>query len=77
MWKIQTTILLAIHIAAWPMQNGEPIPREEMAVISKLIAEVGLEEMKMILGWLFNVRHLQILLPDNKLLHGQNPSQNS
>eukprot|EP00957_Ditylum_brightwellii_P168753 12844444-Ditylum_brightwellii.AAC.1 len=55
-------------MAAQPMQNGKPIPREEMAAISKLIAEAGLEEMKMILGWLFDFRHLKILLPDNKFV---------
>mmetsp|Transcript_24276 Transcript_24276/g.35973 ORF Transcript_24276/g.35973 Transcript_24276/m.35973 type:complete len:268 (+) Transcript_24276:414-1217(+) len=66
--RLERSILLAIHVAARPMQNGEPILREEMAAISKLTAEAGLEEMKMILGWLVNFRSLQISLPDNKFV---------
>eukprot|EP00957_Ditylum_brightwellii_P001092 87138-Ditylum_brightwellii.AAC.1 len=64
--RLEKAILLVIHAAARSKQNNEPIPREEMAALSKLIAEAGLEEIKMILGWLFDFRHLVISLPDNK-----------
>ena len=37
-----------------------------MAALNKLIAEAGLEETKMILGWFFNFRKLLISLPENK-----------
>ena len=37
-----------------------------MAALNKLIAEAGLEEQKIILGWLFNFRKLLISLPENK-----------
>jgi hypothetical protein len=44
--------LLAIHATARPRHDKEPIPREEMPALTKLAAEVGLEETKTILGWL-------------------------
>ncbi len=34
----------------------------------KLLAEAGLSETKVILGWLFDFRKLQISLPENKLI---------
>ena len=37
-----------------------------MAATTKLIAEAGLSEIKMILGWKWDFRHLIISLPDNK-----------
>ena len=37
-----------------------------MAATSKLIAEAGLSEVKMILGWRWDFRRLIISLPDNK-----------
>ena len=46
----------------------EPIPRAEMAEKKKLLAEAGLEEMKTILGWLFNFRGLIVYLPENKFV---------
>jgi hypothetical protein len=36
----------------------EPIPRETMAAMAKLIAEAGMEETKIMLGWLLNLRTL-------------------
>ena len=37
-----------------------------MAAWSKLLAEAGAEEIKIILGWIFNFRTLTIALPENK-----------
>jgi hypothetical protein len=34
----------------------------------KLLAEAGLTETKVILGWLFDFRQLQISLPENKFI---------
>ena len=39
-----------------------------MSALTKLAAEAGLEETKIILGWFFDVRHLLISLPENKFL---------
>ena len=40
----------------------------EMAEKKKLLAEAGPEEMKTILGWLFNFRGLIVYLPENKFV---------
>ena len=41
--RLENTILLAIHAAARPLHESEPIPTEEMAALAKLLAEAGLE----------------------------------
>ena len=64
--RLERAILLAIYVASRPKDANEPIPREEMAALNKLIAEAGLEEEKTILGWFFNFRKLLISLPENK-----------
>ena len=48
------------------INNDEPIPIEKMVALAKLIAEAGAEEIKIILGWIFNFRTLTVSLPDNK-----------
>ena len=64
--RLERAIILAIYVASRPKDINEPIPREEMTALNKLIAEAGLEEKKTILGWLFNLRKLLISLPENK-----------
>jgi hypothetical protein len=39
-----------------------------MDVRDKLLAEAGLSETKVILGWFFDFRKLQISLPENKFI---------
>jgi hypothetical protein len=58
--------LLAIEATAQPSHRSEPILREEMEAINKLIAEARPEETKLILGWLLNFHQLIISLPNNK-----------
>ena len=58
--------LLSIHTIARPLSSHEPIPRETMAAIEKLLAEAGPEELKIMLGWHLNFRTLIISLPFNK-----------
>ena len=64
--RLERALLLAIHVLARPLQTDEPIPRETMAALNKLISEAGLTERKVNLGWLFDTRRLLISLPDNK-----------
>ena len=64
--RLQACILLAIHIFFRPLSTSEPLPREEAAAESKLVAEGGLEEEKTFLGWVYNTRTLQINLPTQK-----------
>ena len=58
----------AIEVATRPFDPNEPIPRELMVALEKLIAEGGLMETKMILGWLFNFRTLTVTLPEHKYI---------
>ena len=58
--------LLSIHTIARPLLAQEPIPRESMAALDKLLAEAGPEERKIMLGWVLNFRSLIISLPENK-----------
>ena len=64
--RLENAILLAIHTAARPIHAEETIPREEMAALTKLLAEARLEEMKMILGLFFDFRRMIVALPLNK-----------
>ena len=64
--RLERALLLAIFTAARPKHPSEPIPREEMAALAKLLAEAGLEETKTILGWDFDFRRMLVSLPENK-----------
>ena len=57
---------LAVHIMGRPRTGNEPIPREELLALKKLAAEGGLAEQQIFLGWLFDLRRLQISLPIHK-----------
>jgi hypothetical protein len=54
----ERAILLAVHILARPLLPQEPIPREAMAALLKLLTEAGMQETKTMLGW-FLVPKLQ------------------
>jgi hypothetical protein len=67
----ERAVLLAVHILARPLLPQEPIPREAMAALLKLLAEAGMQETKTMLGWFLNFRTLVISLPDSKAIAGQ------
>ena len=54
---------LATKVAAQPNNANKPIPHKAMVAKDTLIAENGLSETQVILGWLFNFRTLTISLP--------------
>ncbi len=54
----QASALLAINATPCPNHPSKPIPQEGMDARDKLLAEAGLSETKVILGWLFNFRIL-------------------
>jgi hypothetical protein len=68
----ERAVLLAVHILARPLLPQEPIPREAMAALLKLLAEAGMQETKTMLGWFLNFRTLVISLPDNKAIAWSN-----
>ena len=70
--KLRQCSLLAINVASRDVHENEPIPRVEMAEKKKLLAEAGPEEVKTILGWVFNFRKLTVSLPANKYVAWSN-----
>jgi hypothetical protein len=50
----QVAALLAINICTWPNHPEETIPCKSMDTRDKLMAEAGITETKMKLGWEFD-----------------------
>eukprot|EP00978_Attheya_sp_CCMP212_P019778 scaffold55737_cov58-Attheya_sp.AAC.2 len=58
---------LDVHLMGCPQTGKEPIPRAELLSLKKLAAEGGLDEMRIFLGWLFDLRRLLLVsLPERK-----------
>ena len=55
-----------MNIFGRPVHGEEPLPRDNLALVKKLSAEGGLEETKIILGWLFDFRTLTVFLEKDK-----------
>ena len=66
--RIEQETILAIQCAARDKHLNETIPREEIAARAKLISEAGADEVKTILGWIWNFRTLSVALPENKFV---------
>jgi len=64
--RLKNSILLAMEVVGRPMNKNEPLPRDDLASKSKLLAESGLSEQKCLLGWEFNTRELHIKLSNEK-----------
>lgn len=66
--RSQAAPLLAIHSCSRPIHDQEPLPRDPMESTNKLKAESNLSEVKIILGWRWDLRSLIISLPVNKFI---------
>jgi hypothetical protein len=66
--RLKAAIALAIEVAAQLFDLNKSIPQELMVALEKLIAEGGLTETKMILGWLFNFKTLTVTLLEHKYI---------
>jgi hypothetical protein len=60
------SMLLAIHVLCRPLDQHEPIIREDCLSLGKLMEEGSLSEIFTILGWNVNTRDLTIALPPKK-----------
>ena len=60
---------------SWPVNESDPIPRNDIITMKKLIAVEKLEESKTVLGWIINTRNLMISLPVAVDKHSSAPSQ--
>ena len=59
---------LVIHAISQPLAKKEQIPRDKMIYPSKAKAERSLEEIKSVLGWVYNKHILCVRLPDLKFI---------
>ena len=65
--RAKDCVLMALHLQFRPHAGeNEPIERPETASRRKLIAEGGLTELMIFLGWQINSRTLEISLPEEK-----------
>ena len=59
-------VALAIHIFFRPVNENDPLPREDVLSLRKLLGEGKLEEVKVILGWMIDSRRFTIHLTEDK-----------
>ena len=64
--KARNSIALAIHILFRPRNQDDPIHRDDVLSLHKLLAERRLEEQKVFLGWLIDTRRFIIRIPYEK-----------
>ena len=66
--KAAAAVPLAIHTIGRPLLDNEPITRDDLLCLRKLLAEGRLEEVKNTLGWDLNTRSLSVHLPNHKYI---------
>ncbi|GFH53887.1 hypothetical protein CTEN210_10363 [Chaetoceros tenuissimus] len=64
--KAREAAAIALELLFRPLAKNEYIKRNTILKITKLRAEGRLEELKIVLGWLFNTRLFRIYIPDEK-----------
>ena len=64
--RARHAVPLALDVMYRPKNPDDPIERDEILSLRKLLAEGGLEERKIVLGWLIDTRKFRIYIPDDK-----------
>jgi hypothetical protein len=72
--QCQAAALLAIDATAHLNHPSKPIPQDSMDARDKLLAEVGLSERKVILGWFLILGNYKYPSPKTSSLPGQETS---
>jgi hypothetical protein len=67
--------LLAIDLLGRPTHPDDPLPRDPLVAVKKVIAEGTPAEVLTILGWQIDTRRLIIQLPDEKAPYGTTNSK--
>ena len=62
---------LAIHCVFRPKDEDEPISRDDILCLRKLLGEGALSEIKLILGWIIDSRLFKVFLSEDKERHWQ------
>ena len=63
---IASAAKLVVHRLGRPINNKDPIPRENLVSISKLLPEGTLSEKNVLLDWIIDTRSFIIALPSEK-----------
>ncbi len=66
--RLERAPLLGLTAVSREVAKVEPLPRDEMDARKKLVAETGLTEIKIMLGWEIDFRRMTIALMDNKFI---------
>jgi hypothetical protein len=64
--RLKSSVLLAMDVMGRPQSESEPLPRDPLPSIDKLLSEAGLPESKCLLGWTLDTRQLRISLHEEK-----------
>ena len=64
--RARHAVPLALDVINRPVNNDDPIPRDNILSRRKLIAEGGLEEIKTVLGWRIDTHAFRIYVPEDK-----------
>ena len=64
--RARHAVPLALDVMYRPVNDDDPISRDNILSHRKLIAEGGLEELKIVLGWLIDTRLFRIYVPEDK-----------
>ena len=66
--RLEAALPFILHLIDRPVEAGtaESIPRDDLVVISKFLAEAKASESKVILGWVVNTRSMTVSLPEDK-----------
>ena len=67
---------LALHIVGRPVEDSEPIPRDNLLSIKKTLGEGQMAEERIVLGWNICTRKLSIELPTEKFTNWSNDIDN-
>jgi hypothetical protein len=67
--RLKSSVLLAMDVFGRPIHKKEPLPRDPLPSMDKLLSEGGLSEGKCLLGWILDTRRLRIKLHPEKFLH--------
>ena len=66
-WKrLRGATLLDLHMFGQPVDADEPMPREDLVAMSKLLSEGSLSKIKEVLSWIINTREFTISFPNKK-----------
>ena len=66
--RLQGAVALVVDTISRRVHISEPLPRTALTNKTKLAAEGGLEEKKIVLGWMLDTSRLMISLPEHKVL---------